>query len=151
MGSANNPREQITPASAADLPISGGVIHPHSNDDSNHSYSKDDLNDPEDQKLVSGSSYQQVSRLTIWVHRLSLVVLVVFCIELGMLLAILPWTRVWTENTLLVSYPALGAFMHNNFARGAITGLGLVDMWIGVWEAIHYSDPGRSKPAVHLS
>jgi hypothetical protein len=106
--------------------------------------------DSEEQKLVSGA-YRRVSRLTVWVHRLSLVVLVVFCIELGMLLAILPWTRVWTENSLLVTYPAMGVFLHNNFARGAITGLGLLDVWIGIWEAIHYSDPEQPKAAVHLS
>jgi hypothetical protein len=144
MGSADNPREQaLPPRHSTEFPAIGdgglGSKHPA---DSIH---------PEDQKLVSGSAYQQVSSLTIWVHRLSLAILVVFCIELGMLLAILPWTRVWTENTLLVAYPTLGAFMRNDFARGAITGLGLLDVWIGVWEAIHYSDPGESKPAVHLS
>jgi hypothetical protein len=105
---------------------------------------------PDDQ-MVAGSASPQVPRLTVWVHRLSLVVLVVFCIELGMLLVILPWTRVWTDNSLLISYPPLGAFMRNNFARGAITGLGLVDVWIGVWEAIRYSDPGGSKVVVHRS
>jgi hypothetical protein len=86
-----------------------------------------------------------VSPMTVWAHRLSMVILVLFCIELGMLLTILPWTSVWTENSLLTSYPSLRAALRNEFARGAISGLGLVDIWIGIWEAIRYSDPGKSR------
>jgi len=84
---------------------------------------------------------QPVPRFVIWSHRLSLVVLVVFCIELGMLLAILPWTTVWNQNSYLIAYPSLRAFAQNNFVRGLATGLGLVDIWIGIWEAVHYRDP----------
>ncbi len=86
---------------------------------------------------------QPVPRFVIWSHRLSLVVLVVFCIELGMLLAILPWTTVWNQNSFLAAYPGLRAFMQNNFVRGIATGLGLVDIWIGIREAVHYRDPGK--------
>jgi hypothetical protein len=82
-----------------------------------------------------------VPRYVIWSHRLSLVVLVVFCIELGMLLAILPWTMVWNQNSFLAVHPALKAIAQNNFVRGLATGLGLVDIWIGIWEAVHYRDP----------
>jgi hypothetical protein len=84
---------------------------------------------------------QPVSRFAIWGHRLSLVVFVVFCIELGMFLAILPWLEVWNQNSFLVAYPGIRAFVQNNFVRGIATGLGLVDIWIGIWEAVHYRDP----------
>ena len=84
---------------------------------------------------------KRVPRYVIWSHRLSLVVLVVFCIELGMLLAILPWTTVWNQNSFLAAYPGLRSFVQNNFVRGIATGLGLVDIWIGIWEAVHYRDP----------
>jgi hypothetical protein len=29
--------------------------------------------------------------------------------------------------------------------RGVITGIGLVDVWIGIWEAVHYKDPGKKN------
>jgi hypothetical protein len=80
-------------------------------------------------------------RHVIWSHRLSLVVFVVFCIELGMLLAILPWTMVWNQNSFLGAHPALKMIVQNNFVRGIATGLGIVDIWIGIWEAVHYHDP----------
>ena len=82
-----------------------------------------------------------VSRGVIWLHRLSLIIFVVFCIELGMLLSILPWTTVWNQNSFIAAYPGLKAFIQNNFVRGVATGVGLVDIWIGIWEAVHYHDP----------
>ncbi|HWR36239.1 MAG TPA: hypothetical protein VN622_10255 [Clostridia bacterium] len=84
------------------------------------------------------------SRASVWAHRLSLVVYVVFCVEVGMLLAILPWTRVWTENSLLIGFPVLKQFLLQNFVRGIVTGIGLLDVWLGIWEAVHYRE---NKPA----
>ncbi len=86
-----------------------------------------------------------VSRTTIWLHRFSLVIFVIFCIELGMLLSVLPWTRVWTDNSLLAAHPGWREMLQNNFVRGVVTGLGLIDVWIGIWEAVHYRDPGKKK------
>lgn len=76
----------------------------------------------------------------VWAQRLKLVVFVLFCIELGMLLAVLPWTRVWTENSLLAAYPSVRAVLQLAFVRGAVTGLGLIDIWLGIREAVVYRD-----------
>jgi len=77
----------------------------------------------------------------IWLQRLSLFVLVLFCVYLGVLVAILPWwTRMWDQNIWIQSRPALAAVLDNGAVRGLITGLGLLDIWIGVSEAIHYRD-----------
>lgn len=80
------------------------------------------------------------SPVAIWIDRIGLVIKVVFYIELGMLLAILPWTRVWTDNSLILGYPTFRAFLQHNFVRGVVSGIGLVDIWIGIWEAVHYRD-----------
>jgi hypothetical protein len=79
----------------------------------------------------------------LWLHRISLVIFVVFCIELGVLLAILPWTPMWNQNSFLAAYPGLRSFAQHNFVRGIATGVGWVDIWIGIWEAVHYRDPGK--------
>lgn len=97
------------------------------------------------QPVPSAPPEAKVSRTTIWLHRLSLVIFVIFCIELGMALAVLPWTRIWTDNSLLAAHPAWRALVLDNFVRGIITGIGLVDVWIGIWEAVHYRDPGKKK------
>lgn len=90
---------------------------------------------------VAAAATPRVPRLVIWSQRLFLVVTVVFCIELGILLAILPWTPVWNQNNFLMGLPTLRAIVQNNFVRGLTTGLGLIDIWIGIWEAVHYRDP----------
>lgn len=77
----------------------------------------------------------------IWLQRLSLFVLVLFCVYLGVLVAILPWwKRMWDQNLWIQSRPALAAVLDNGAVRGLISGLGLLDIWIGVSEAVHYRD-----------
>ena len=79
-----------------------------------------------------------------WLQRLWLVVFVLFCLEVGIILTVLPWTRLWTENSLLLGFPAVKAFINNGFVRGLVTGLGLVDIWMGVVEAVTYRESARN-------
>ena len=58
----------------------------------------------------------------------------------GVLLVILPWTPEWTDNYLLLSFPWLRTFVSTGFFRGLCSGLGLLDIWIGFWEALHYHE-----------
>ena len=77
----------------------------------------------------------------IWLQRLSLFVLVLFCVYLGVLVMVLPWwTRIWDQNMFILARPGLAAVLHNGAVRGIISGLGLLDIWIGVSEAVHYRD-----------
>lgn len=76
----------------------------------------------------------------LWLHRFWLVIFVVFCVELGLLLIVLPWTQFWTNNNLLAGLPAVRRLLGHNFVRGLASGLGLVDIWIGIGEAVHYRE-----------
>jgi hypothetical protein len=77
----------------------------------------------------------------VWLQRVSLFVLVLFCVYLGVLIVILPWwSRVWDQNLWIQSHPALAAVLRTGAVRGIISGLGLLDIWIGVSEAVHYRD-----------
>jgi hypothetical protein len=78
-----------------------------------------------------------------WLQRLWLVVFVLFCLEVGIILTVLPWTKLWTDNSLLLSYPAVGGFLNYGFVRGIVSGLGLVDIWMGVAEAVTYRESPR--------
>ena len=77
----------------------------------------------------------------VWLQRLSLFVLVLFCVYLGVLVMVLPWwTRIWDRNEFILARPWLAAILHNGAVRGMISGLGLLDIWIGISEAVHYRD-----------
>ena len=76
----------------------------------------------------------------LWLHRLVVLMFVFVCAVVGVLLVIFPWRPEWTDNRLLVAYPALREFVSNGFVRGICSGLGILDIWIGFWEAIHYHE-----------
>lgn len=76
----------------------------------------------------------------LWLHRITVLMLVFVCAVVGVLLIILPWRPEWTDNHLLLAYPGLRAFIANGFVRGLCSGLGILDIWIGFWEAIHYHE-----------
>jgi len=76
----------------------------------------------------------------LWLHRVTMLLLVFVCAVVGVLLVIMPWRPEWTDNHLLLSFPGLRAFVANGFVRGICSGLGLLDIWIGFWEAIHYHE-----------
>jgi hypothetical protein len=83
---------------------------------------------------------RQHSRGQVWLHRISVFLFVLISAVAGVLLVILPWTPEWTDNYLLLSYPWLRTFISGGFFRGFCSGLGLLDIWIGFWEALHYHE-----------
>ncbi len=87
---------------------------------------------------------KQPKRPHLWLQRLWLVVFVLFCLEVGIILTLLPWTRLWTDNSLLLSYPTLREFLMHGFVRGVVSGLGLIDIWMGVAEAVTYREAPRT-------
>ena len=80
--------------------------------------------------LRSGSAAPSRNRL-----RRALGILV--CLEVGIFLLVAPWSPLWTGNLLLEYAPALRPLFMNPFVRGAISGVGLLNLWFafrGVWE-----------------
>ena len=56
---------------------------------------------------------------------------VAFFLEVGLLLVVLPWSAFWERNYFAMTWPALRELLTNNFVRGAVTGLGLVNLYAG--------------------
>jgi hypothetical protein len=83
---------------------------------------------------------QPPSGLQLWLHRTSVFLFVLTSAVAGVLLVILPWTPNWTDNYLLLQYPWIRSVITNGFFRGVCSGFGLLDIWIGFWEALHYHD-----------
>jgi len=65
-------------------------------------------------------------------NRILRAVLVVLCFELGALLLYIPWTTFWEQNYFLNHFPSLmPLFLHPSF-RGAVSGLGVLDIILAV-------------------
>jgi hypothetical protein len=56
----------------------------------------------------------------------------VYLVEAGLVLAIGPWTVFWERNYFALAWPWLGTVMFNPFVRGAITGVGIVTTIAGL-------------------
>ena len=49
-------------------------------------------------------------------------------IELGLLLIVVPWSAYWERNYFAQLSPLVQSIVNNNYVRGAITGLGAVNV-----------------------
>ena len=81
---------------------------------------------------------RQTGAVPTWLQYLELSVRVVVRLYLGLIILILPWTHFWSDNRLLVMVPHLSFFVLNGVTRGIVSGLGILNMWIGVQDAIHF-------------
>jgi hypothetical protein len=91
---------------------------------------------PSERKGASG----RMSTARLWLRRLGVLLFVFLCATLGVMLMIVPWRPEWTENRLLLPYPTIRDLVLNGFVRGVVTGLGLLNVWMGFWEAIQYRE-----------
>lgn len=56
------------------------------------------------------------------------IVLLLIWLELGLVLILVPWSEIWEMNYFLYQYPLLGLIVNNSYLRGAISGLGLLNV-----------------------
>src|SRR5215813_107977 len=82
--------------------------------------------------------------------KLTLVFFILICFEIGFLLVILPWVPYWDDNYLLdaaslkLHTPWLATAMKSGFVRGAVTGLGIINLLLGVWEIVNFKQTART-------
>lgn len=49
-------------------------------------------------------------------------------VELGLLLIVVPWSAYWERNYFAQTSPLIDTIVSNNYVRGAVTGLGAVNV-----------------------
>ena len=67
-------------------------------------------------------------------HRALIILYVLFCFELGAFLLILPWVSIWSDNHFVLAHTWVSIVALNHFVRGAVSGLGLADIWLAIHE-----------------
>jgi hypothetical protein len=60
---------------------------------------------------------------------------VVSSLVVGVVLVVIPWTTLWESNYLLGPHPLVRAWVLSAFTRGAVSGLGLVNILLAFAEA----------------
>ena len=59
---------------------------------------------------------------------------VAFFVEVGLLLIVLPWSSFWERNYFAYALPILRPLLTNNYLRGAVSGLGVLNLLAGFAE-----------------
>jgi hypothetical protein len=71
--------------------------------------------------------------------RLFLAIFILLSFEVGFFLVIVPWSTTW-ENNYFLKTAALQGILMSPFLRGAVSGLGLLNIFLGLGEAWHFRD-----------
>src|SRR3954462_6385821 len=83
--------------------------------------------------------------------RISVIFYIILCIEIGIFLTVLPWwpqgmwgLSDWGNNYFLLyaarktGYHGLQAVVASDWVRGAVSGVGLLNLGIAFWEIFHF-------------
>src|SRR5216684_1653239 len=94
--------------------------------------------------------------------RLSVIFYIILCLELGAALVVLPWIPYgwlglslsdWGNNYFLVMAArktgiyGLQSLVSSGWTRGAVSGLGILNLAMGFWELIHFRQTVRALDA----
>jgi hypothetical protein len=93
--------------------------------------------------------------------KLSVIFYIILCLEIGIVLACLPWIPQglfglsdWSNNYFLVlaarktGFYELQSFVASGWVRGAVSGVGLLNIGMAIWEIIHFRETVRSLQGV---
>jgi hypothetical protein len=69
-----------------------------------------------------------------WYHKMTAVLFITFCLEIGSFLLIFPWTSSWESNYFSAFIPEWRSYWGNMYVRGAVSGIGVVNLYISFIE-----------------
>lgn len=68
-----------------------------------------------------------------------------YCLEAGLFFTVVPWTRVWTLNTILHSTASMALWADNPFVRGFVSGVGVLHLIVGARELMRLTRARRGS------
>lgn len=84
---------------------------------------------PEVEECSTGVPSQEL-RMNRWLA----ILYVVICFEMGAALFLFPWVPLWSQNFFAGHYQWIFTVAENYYVRGAISGLGLIDVFLAFHE-----------------
>jgi len=88
---------------------------------------------------------RDAERIPLWLQRIELFLRVLLRLVIGCALFAGPWCYwLWDQNPIFLHFPTLSIYAANGAVRGIISGLGLLNLWIAIQDALHGS--GSEKP-----
>ena len=69
-----------------------------------------------------------------WYHKTAALLFIVFCLEIGVVLLVFPWSEYWDNNFFSTVVPLARNLWDNSYMRGAVSGLGVANIVIAFSE-----------------
>jgi hypothetical protein len=66
------------------------------------------------------------------ITRVARVLFLLIWVELGLVLVLVPWSEIWEANYFLVRFPAIDLALRSAYLRGAISGLGVMNIFLAL-------------------
>ncbi|MEZ5426081.1 MAG: hypothetical protein R2747_07450 [Pyrinomonadaceae bacterium] len=88
------------------------------------------------------------------VAKITVILFIILCLMVGVFLTLLPWISIggfvdWGDNYLLMTVaqktglPIIQKVVGSGWFRGAITGLGILNIFLAFWELAHFKQSVR--------
>jgi hypothetical protein len=71
-----------------------------------------------------------------WMQRFSALLFILVCFEVGVFLVVFPWLQYWPTNRLATLFPGFHEIWTSSYFRGALSGLGVVNLYISLAEIV---------------
>jgi hypothetical protein len=82
------------------------------------------------------------------IAKLTVILFIILCLLLGLFLTLMPWVSLgvsnWGDNYLLAfvvqktGWNVLRDIVNSGWLRGAVTGLGILNIFLAFWEMAHF-------------
>ncbi|MFP5278011.1 MAG: hypothetical protein ACLGPM_12935 [Acidobacteriota bacterium] len=80
-------------------------------------------------------------RIPRWLERLELFLRVMLRMYIGLAVCYAPWSHTfWDQNPIFLQFPTLSIIAANGAVRGLVSGLGLLNLWIALHDAMGHRD-----------
>jgi hypothetical protein len=77
--------------------------------------------------------------------RIARITILLLWLVLGLALILVPWSDIWETNYFLFQYPALAIFLKSSYLRGAISGLGFMNVLLSLEAFRHRTAAAASR------
>jgi hypothetical protein len=79
-------------------------------------------------------------------NRVLRVLLLLVWLELGLMLILVPWSDFWQANYFMIQFPQLGNFLRSAYLRGAVSGLGVMNVFLALESFRHRAIAVAKRP-----
>jgi hypothetical protein len=80
-----------------------------------------------------------------WHYKLAVLLFIIVCFEVGVFLLVFPWMDYWNNNTIAGIAPWVRSVWESPYFRGALSGLGLVNIYISLAEVFRLRRPPADR------